>query len=395
MEFLEVRLQALHDFDGVGHRGFVDIDFLEAAHQRAVFFEILAVFLVGGGADAAQRSLRQSGLQQVGRVHRAAGCRAGADHGVDLVDEENRVLVLLDLLHHLFQALLEIAAVARAREQRAHVEREHRRAGEHFGHFSLDDHARQALGDGRLADAGIAHVKRVVLLPAAKHLNRALHFRLAANQRVDAAIARLLVEIDAVRVQRAFLFLAVGGRLALFARVGRLVLLARPARALRRHRQSRRLGDAMRNIIDRVVARHVLLLEEVGGVAFAFGEDRDEHVGAGDLFAAGGLHVYHRALDDALETGCGLGVFASIGHEVFKLAVDIGNEAFFQRGEIDGARAQDRRGVGVLQQAQQQMLERRVFVSPLPGERHGAVKGLFQIAGEGRHVGSNTLNETI
>ena len=128
VELLEIGLQPLHDLDGVGNRGLVDVDLLEAAHQRAILLEILPVFLVGRRADAAQRALRQRGLQQVRRIHRAARRRARADHGVDLVDEQDRVLVLLDLLHHLLQALLEIAAIARAGEQRAHVEREDRRA---------------------------------------------------------------------------------------------------------------------------------------------------------------------------------------------------------------------------------------------------------------------------
>ena len=136
VELLEIGLQALEDLHRVGDARLVDVDLLEAAHQRAVLLEILAIFLVGGRADAAQRALRQRRLQQVGGVHRAARGRAGADHGVDFVDEQDRVLVLLDLLHHLLEALFEIAAIARAGEQRAHVEREHRRAGEHLGHFA-------------------------------------------------------------------------------------------------------------------------------------------------------------------------------------------------------------------------------------------------------------------
>ncbi len=45
------------------------------------------------------------------------------------ISSMNRIasLWLLDLLHHLLQALLEVAAIAGAGEQRAHVEREHRR----------------------------------------------------------------------------------------------------------------------------------------------------------------------------------------------------------------------------------------------------------------------------
>ena len=41
-----------------------------------------------------------------------------------------------DLLHDGFQPLLEIAAVARAGEQRAHVEREHGGVGEHLRHVA-------------------------------------------------------------------------------------------------------------------------------------------------------------------------------------------------------------------------------------------------------------------
>ncbi len=39
-------------------------------------------------------------------------------------------------------------------------------------------------------------------------------------------------------------------------------------------------GDAMADEIDRVVAGHVLFLQEVGGVAFPFGEHGDEDVTA-------------------------------------------------------------------------------------------------------------------
>jgi hypothetical protein len=56
---------------------------------------------------------------------------------------------------------------------------------QHFRHFVLDDLAREAFGDGRLADAGIAHEQRIVLLAAAQNLDRALDFGVAADQRID------------------------------------------------------------------------------------------------------------------------------------------------------------------------------------------------------------------
>ncbi len=50
---------------------------------------------------------------------------------------------------------------------------------------------------------------------------------------------------------------------------------------------TRRLGDAVRDVVDGVEARHVLLLQEIDRVAFALGEHGDQDVGAGDLLAAG------------------------------------------------------------------------------------------------------------
>ena len=61
------------------------------------------------------------------------------------------------------------------------------RAAQHFGHFILDDLARQAFGDGGLAHAGIAHEQRIVLLAAAENLDGALDFGVAADQGIDPA----------------------------------------------------------------------------------------------------------------------------------------------------------------------------------------------------------------
>ena len=110
---------------GLGDRRLGHVDLLEAPRQRVILFEDLPVLAVRRRADALQRAGRQRRLQQVGRVERAARCRARADDRVDLVDEQDRLRVLGELLQHRLQALLEIAAVLGAGEQRAHVERIH------------------------------------------------------------------------------------------------------------------------------------------------------------------------------------------------------------------------------------------------------------------------------
>ena len=117
VELLVVGLEALQDLDGIRDRRLVDVDLLEAADQRAVLLEMLAIFLVGGRADAAQRAVGERRLQQVRGIHGAAGRGARADHRVDFVDEHDGAGPRLDFLHHRLEALLEVAAIARAGQQ--------------------------------------------------------------------------------------------------------------------------------------------------------------------------------------------------------------------------------------------------------------------------------------
>ena len=102
--------QAAQDLDGVVHGRLVDADLLEAALERRVALEVLAVLVERRRADRLQARPAPARLEDRGRVDRALG-RAGADEIVELVDEEDDVAALGDLLHHLLQALLELAAV--------------------------------------------------------------------------------------------------------------------------------------------------------------------------------------------------------------------------------------------------------------------------------------------
>ena len=74
--------------------------------------------------DAMQLAARQRRLQHVGGVHRPLGL-ARADQRVHLVDEEDDLARRRRHLgQHRLQPLLELAAVLRAGDQRAHVERQ-------------------------------------------------------------------------------------------------------------------------------------------------------------------------------------------------------------------------------------------------------------------------------
>ena len=68
-------------------RRLVDHHRLEAALERRVLLDVLAVLVERRGADAVQLAAGEHRLEHVAGVHRALG-RAGADDGVQLVDEE-------------------------------------------------------------------------------------------------------------------------------------------------------------------------------------------------------------------------------------------------------------------------------------------------------------------
>ena len=109
-------------------------------------------------------------------------------------------------VEHLLDALLEVAAVAGAGHQRAQIQRIHRGALQRLGHVALMDAQRQALGQRGLPDAGLADQQRVVLAPPAQHLDDALELGGPPNQRIDAALGGLGVQVGRVGLQR------IGGR---------------------------------------------------------------------------------------------------------------------------------------------------------------------------------------
>ena len=195
-------LQAAQDRDGVLDRRLGDEDRLEPARQSGVLFDVLAVFVERGGADAMQFAARQRGLQQVGRIHRAVGL-AGADQRVHLVDEQDDAAFGRgDLLQHGLQPLLELAAVLGARNQRAQVERQQLLVFQAFRHVAIEDPQRQTLDDRGLADAGFADQHRIVLGAAGQHLDGAADFLVAADHRVELAVARGLGQVAGILLQR-------------------------------------------------------------------------------------------------------------------------------------------------------------------------------------------------
>ena len=158
-----------------------------------------------------QCSSRQRGLEHVAGVHRALGL-AGADHGVQLVDENDvAAIVLRQFLQHGFQALFEFAAELGAGQQRGQVQRQHALAAQRLGHFVVDDALRQAFDDGGLADAGFADQHGIVLGAALQDLDGAADLVVATDHRIELALAGTLGQVHRVLGQGLAVGLALCG----------------------------------------------------------------------------------------------------------------------------------------------------------------------------------------
>ena len=195
-------------------RGLIDADLLEAALQGAVALEVLAVLVERGGADGLQLPAGQRGLEDRRGVDRALG-GTRPDEIVELVDEQDDVAALGDLLHHLLQALLELAAVLRAGDEGREVQRVDLLALEQLGHVGVGDALGEAFDHGGLAHARLADEHRVVLRAAREDLHDPLDLGLAADDGVELALGGELGQVAPELVEQ------LRGLLALARRAGR------------------------------------------------------------------------------------------------------------------------------------------------------------------------------
>ena len=158
-------------------------------------------------AHTAQFPTREHRLEQVRGVDRALrGARA--DDRVQLVQEQDdRALRLSHLREHALQPFLELAPVGGARDQGAHVERDHAPFAQGLGDVAGDDPLGEALDDRGLADARLADQHGVVLRAAREHLDHAADLLVAADHRVEATLLGHLGEVAPEALQGALLLL--------------------------------------------------------------------------------------------------------------------------------------------------------------------------------------------
>src|SRR5262245_53207574 len=202
-------LETAQNGDRVLDTWLADVHGLEAPLERRVLLDVLAIFVERRGADDAQLTAREQRLEHVARVHRPFRL-SGADDRVHLVDEgDELILGFGQLLQDGLEALLELAAELRARDEGAQIECDESLVLESFGDVAVHDALREAFDDRRLTDARFADEYRIVFRPTRQHLHDAVNLFVASNDGIELALPRGVGEIARVTLERLILILRI------------------------------------------------------------------------------------------------------------------------------------------------------------------------------------------
>ena len=183
------------DLDRLLLRRLVDHDRLEATLEGSVALDVLAVLVECRRADALQLTAGQRRLEDVRRVDGTLRS-SGTDEGMELVDEEHRIVGVAKLLDDLLETFLELAAVLGPGDERSDVEREDPLVQQDVRHVPRHDPVGEALGDRGLPDAGFADQGGIVLGLPAEDLDDALDLLLATDHGVKLSGTSGIGEVD-------------------------------------------------------------------------------------------------------------------------------------------------------------------------------------------------------
>ena len=103
---------------------------------------------------------------------------------MNLVDIDDGIAYLLDALHHLLDAFLEITTELSSGEHRAKVHLEYLATFQAVRNVPLFNACSKTIYQSGLSHAGFSHMKRIVLVFAAKNLDGTLQFLFTSDQRM-------------------------------------------------------------------------------------------------------------------------------------------------------------------------------------------------------------------
>ena len=303
VEDLVLLLEATQNRDGVLDGRLADHHGLETTRERRILLDVLAVFVERSRADCVQVAAGKRRLEDVAGIHGALG-GARAHNGVELIDEQDDLaLGLLYLLEHGLQAVLELAAVLGAGDQRAHVELDEVTVAQRARHVAGHDTLGDALDDGRLADARLANEHGVVLGAAGQDLDGTTDLVGTADDRVELAGAGQVADVATVLLQRLKLGLVLGRRHAIIATQLLVNLLDALLGDAGVAQHAARLALVLGKRHQQVLGHHKAVAH-LGGLLFGLLDDADELIGKTHLLTL--ARNLGRVVDGILRGACEL-----------------------------------------------------------------------------------------
>ncbi len=184
-------------------------DRLEAAFERCILFDMLAVFIERRCADSPKLASSQRWLEEVGRIHRSF-CSTCSDERMQFIYKKDNFAFRFDnLAYYRFEALFELAAEFAACNEGPQVKRKKLLILEAVWHVARNDALGQPFDDSGFPYARLSDEHGIVFSASREHLHDTADLLVPSNDRIELAGSRKRREIPRIFLEHLVLFFGV------------------------------------------------------------------------------------------------------------------------------------------------------------------------------------------
>ena len=184
MMLFVLRAQPFQNLDGIFGIGRIHNNRLEAAFERGILLDILAVFVNRRRTNALEFTTGKRRLENIGSV-KATFRTSSPNNRMEFIDKENhRIIDALEFHDKALHAFFELSTILSTGHHGGHVKRHHALVHQEFRNFLLDNLLRETFDNRRLTDTRFTDEGRIIFLATAKNLNQAFDFTATTNNRI-------------------------------------------------------------------------------------------------------------------------------------------------------------------------------------------------------------------
>ena len=114
---------------------------------------------------------------------------------MQFINEDDGILRLHQFLHDGLQPLFKLPTIFRSRHDQREIQSQNALVSEERRYFAVSNALRQSFYNRGLSYTGLANEYRVVFRAPAENLNHAIHFAIAADQRIQLRLLRSLRQV--------------------------------------------------------------------------------------------------------------------------------------------------------------------------------------------------------